>query len=276
MPYSHYLQGIDNSFFENEEVTNYSYYLSLVNLHVMFTKSKVFFNNREYYLGQFSEAALNFYRDGNLEKIKPNFNSLKQTLDQIYFNTFDYSNDNLNKLQDTILEINKEINHLIIFDEKIKLPLDLEGTYEHIVKKNNEPEAFKGYLIYLLVSYVIIYDTIIDFYEVFYGFSEKIITRVKKEDDEHYVNMFEDYFNDEEVKNIIGTHIKFFNIPMDRMTHYRSYYDVVSLPNSNDKKLVEKTYFDNYSSFLQQEYFKALKNGHTKMVPIGRTTLWQK
>ena len=50
---------------------------------------------------------------------------------------------------------------------------------------------------------------------------------------------------------------------MDRMTHYRSYYDVVSLPNSNDKELVEKTYFDNYSSFLQQEYFKALKNGHT-------------
>lgn len=263
MPYSHYLQGIDNSFFENEEVTNYSYYLSLVNLHVLFTNSKVFFNEKGYYLGQFSEAAFNFYRDGNIDKAKPHFNILKQTLDQIYFNTYEYSNDNLLKLQETILEVNKEIKHLIIFDEKIKLTLDLVGTYEHIANKNNEPEAFTAYLIYLLISYILIYDTIIDFNEVFYGFSEKIITRVKKEDDEHYINMFEDYFNDEEFKKIIGTHIKFFNIPMDRMTHYRSYYDVVSLPNSNDKELVEKTYFDNYSSFLQQEYFKALKNGHT-------------
>src|SRR5699024_7911898 len=132
------------------------------------------------YLGQFSEAAFNFYKDGNLDKIKPHFNSLKQTLDQIYFNTYEYSNDNLLKLQETILEVNKEIKHLIIFDEKIKLPLDLVGTYEHIANKNNEPEAFRAYLIYLLVSYILIYDSIIDFYEVFYGFSEKIITRVKK------------------------------------------------------------------------------------------------
>src|SRR5699024_11026708 len=108
--------------------------------------------------------------------------------------------------------------HLIIFDEKIKLDIDLIGTYEHIAEKNSQPEAFRAYLIYLLVSYILIYDTIIDFYEVFYGFSEKIITRVKKEEDEYYINMFEDYFNDEEVKNIIGTHDKFFNIPMDRMT----------------------------------------------------------
>ena len=263
MPYSHYLQGIDSSFFENEKVTNYNYYETLVNLYVMFSNSKVFFNDKEYYLGQFSEAAFNFYVDGYLEQTKPSFNSLKRALDQLFSDNYKYTNDNLIKLQENILFINKYIKYLIIFDEKIKKPLDFVATYEYVAIKNNEPEAIKAYLIYMLVSYILIYDTIIDFYEVYYGFSKKIITRVKKEEDENYINMFEGYFNDEEVKKIIGTHDKFFNLPMDRMTHYRSYYDIVSLPNSKEKELVEKTYFDNYSSFLQQEYFKALKNGQT-------------
>ncbi len=141
MPYSHYLQGIDSSFFENEKVTNYNYYETLVNLYVMFSNSKVFFNDKEYYLGQFSEAAFNFYVDGYLEKTKPSFNSLKRTLDQLFSNNYKYTNDNLIKLQETILFINKYIKYLIIFDEKIKKPLDFVVISQVNPTNNNAIKA---------------------------------------------------------------------------------------------------------------------------------------
>lgn len=263
MPLFHYLHDIDDNFLDEDFIKQANYYKILTNISVMFTNTKVYNQNKGYYLGTFSEAAINFFIDKKLDVILPKFQNIKLILDRIHEYKFDYTKQNIEEIEVVLKEVNTVIFDLIIFNDKINKPMNLFETYKYMAVTHQNKEAYRAYLMTLLIIYVQIADTLVDFYEVYFHFSKVILKRIKKEADKSYLKAFEKYFNEDDVIENIGKHKKIFDVPMDRMTKSKSYFNVLKLPDKDEKTLVELSFFDDYSSFLQQEYFRALKSGHT-------------
>ncbi len=263
MPKFDYLQDIDQSFLENKHITQSEYYKVIANIFDMFSNTKVYYNNNDYYLGSFSEVAINFFIDKKLDDIMPYFHELKIILDKVSDNNYEFNTKNIIKIKTILVTLNSKLSDLIIFNDKITQQVNLQEAYNFMVKTHKENDAFKAYILTLLISYILIADTIIDFYEVYFTFSKIIVSRKNKKSDESHFQSLDNYFNEDAVTENIGKNSKIFDIPMDRMTKSRSYFNIVNLPDNDDKTLVELIYFDDYSSLLQQDYFRALQAGHT-------------
>lgn len=211
--------------------------------------------------GTFSELALNFFIDKKLMDLFPLFEKLNTYYENLVPN-YNFNEDVLSDIENLINTTIDGFKPLKVFHFFREHSFDIKNTYE-VYMMTDEKERFIKYLKKIIKSILLIADSIVCFYEVFYDFSKELITLRSKIYTDDIGLAFDDYFLQENLSLLSTGNKKYFIPVLSREVYRTSEYTNVQLPNEEKKSMVESIIFNDYASLLQYDYFKALEFGHT-------------
>lgn len=82
-------------------------------------------------------------------------------------------------------------------------------------------------------------------------------------DCQHFPRAYHEYFNQPISLKYIGSLLKFFDEPFEAVISSKSWIESYRTLNTQEDIIVESISFDNYASFLQFDYLKALQASYT-------------